>query len=332
MKIFFVLLTFFASMISRAQTHYQTIGTIERLDAGLDRVVAPDAKAEIIAEGFDWCEGPLWVAKYKMLLFSDVPRDTVYKWTAAKGKEVYLTPSGYTGKIPRGGEMGSNGLLLDKKGHLVLCQCGNKQIAMMDAPLDKPSAAYIPIADNYQGKKFNSPNDAAYNGKGELYFTDPPYGLEHGQNDPRRDIAFQGVYRANTLGQVSLVTDTLTRPNGIAFFPGGKTMLVSNSDPAKPYWYAFDADEKGNFTNARIFFSAAPFTKGVKGLPDGLKIDRRGNVFATGPGGLFFFSKEGKLLGRLRLTEAASNCALADDEKILYITNDSQVLRLKLRN
>jgi gluconolactonase len=140
------------------------------------------------------------------------------------------------------------------------------------------------------------------------------------------------VYRANTLGQVSLVTDTLTRPNGIAFFPGGKTMLVSNSDPAKPYWYAFDADEKGNFTNARIFFSAAPFTKGVKGLPDGLKIDRRGNVFATGPGGLFFFSKEGKLLGRLRLTEAASNCALADDEKTLYITNDSQVLRLKLRN
>lgn len=332
MKNVFLFLSFFATLISGAQTTYKTTGTIERLDAELDKIVSPDAKAEIIAEGFRWCEGPVWIEKEKMLLFSDVPRDTVYKWTAAKGKEVYLTPSGYTGNIPRGGEMGSNGLLLDKKGRLVLCQCGNKQMALMDAPLDKPVAKYISLAAHYGGKHFNSPNDAAYNRKGELFFTDPPYGLERGENDPKRDILFNGVYKASSKGEVSLITDTLTRPNGIAFFPGEKTMLVSNSDPRKPYWYAFDADGKGSYSHARIFFSAAPYAKGVPGLPDGLKIDSKGTVFATGPGGLYFFNKDGKLLGRFRLKEPASNCALSADEKTLYITNNRQVLRFKLRN
>ena len=156
---------------------YKTTGSIERIDAALDALIDTSAKAEIIAEGLDWSEGPVWVEKYKMLLFSDVPRDTVFKWTEAKGKEVYLTPSGYTDTIKRGGEMGSNGLTLDKNGNLVLCQCGNRQMARMDAPLAKPQPKYITLAGNYNGKKFNSPNDVVYNSKGELFFTDPPYGL-----------------------------------------------------------------------------------------------------------------------------------------------------------
>ena len=310
---------------------YKTTGTIERIDADLDAILDTSAKAEIIAEGMDWSEGPLWVEKNKMLLFSDVPRDTIFKWTEAKGKEVYLTPSGYTDTIKRGGEMGSNGLTLDKDGNLVLCQCGNRQMARMDAPLDNPKPIYVTLAGKYNGKRFNSPNDAAYNSKGELFFTDPPYGLEKQMDDPKKEIAFQGVYKVKTNGDVVLITDSLTRPNGIAFLPGEKTMLVSNSDPAKPNWYAFEMGDNGEVISSRIFYSAAGYNKSLRGLPDGMKVDKKGNVFATGPGGVWIFNSSGKLLGKLKLEQATSNIALSADEKTIYITNDMNILRLKMR-
>jgi gluconolactonase len=311
---------------------YKTTGTIEKTDESLDNIISPGAKAEIIAEGLDWSEGPVWVEQYKMLLFSDVPRDTIFKWTAEKGKEVYLTPSGYTGSEPRGGEMGSNGLTLDKDGHLVLCQCGNRQMARMNAPLDKPKPDFITLAGNYEGKRFNSPNDVVYNSKGELFFTDPPYGLEKGMEDPAKEIPFQGVYKVSSDGKVSLVTDTLTRPNGIAFLPGEKTLLVANSDPDKPNWYSFDINDDGSCSNARIFYSASGYDKSLKGLPDGFKVDKNGNVFATGPGGVWIFNSSGKLLGKVKFDNATSNIALSPDDKTMYITNDMYVLRLKMRN
>lgn len=310
---------------------YKTTGTIERIDPALDAIIDTAAKAEIIATGMNWSEGPLWIEKHNMLLFSDVPRDTIFKWTEENGKEVYLTPSGYTDSIPRGGEMGSNGLTLDANGNLVLCQCGNRQMARMDAALDNPKPNYITLAGRYDGKRFNSPNDAVYNSKGELFFTDPPYGLEKQMDDPKKEIPFQGVYKVKTTGEVILITDTLTRPNGIAFLPGEKTLLVANSDPAKPNWYAFDANQDGSFSNGRIFYSLAGYDKSLKGLPDGFKVDKNGNVFATGPGGVWIFSSSGKLLGRIKLDEATSNIALSPDEKTMYITNDMQVLRIKLR-
>jgi gluconolactonase len=204
-------------------------------------------------------------------------------------------------------------------------------MAKMDAPLDKPAPKFIPIASHYKGKKFNSPNDAVYNSQGELYFTDPPYGLEKNMEDPKKEIAFQGVYKVKTNGDVILVTDSLTRPNGIAFLPGEKTFIVANSDPEKPNWYAFDVGEHDTFTNARIFYSAAGYDRKLRGLPDGLKIDSRGNVFATGPGGIWIFDRNGKLLGKYKLPDATSNCALSPDEKTLYITNDMSLLRLKMR-
>lgn len=311
---------------------YKTAGQLEKLDPSLDSIINPSARAEIIAEGMDWSEGPLWVESQQMLLFSDVPRDTVFKWTAAKGKEVYLTPSGYTDTIKRGGEMGSNGLLIDRQGRLVLCQHGNRQMARMDAPLDHPAPKYISLAHTYMGKKFNSPNDAVYDSKGVLFFTDPPYGLEKNMDDPKKEIPFQGVYRVDTTGKVSLVTDSISRPNGIAFFPGEQKLLVASSDPLKPNWYIIDM--KADDTTAlmpHIFYSAAGADKSLKGLPDGMKIDSKGNVFASGPGGIWIFNQAGKLLGKYHLDEAVSNCALSPDEKTLYITNDMNVLRLKLR-
>lgn len=315
---------------SGSATKYKTIGSIERFDRALDDIIDTGTKAEIIAEGFDWSEGPVWIESQHALLFSDVPQNIVYKWTEEKGKEVYLTPSGYTDSVKRGGEMGSNGLLLDPSGNLVLCQHGNRQVARMDAPMNDPKSKFIAIANNYQGKKFNSPNDAVYNNNGELFFTDPPYGLEKQLEDPRKEISFQGVYEVKKDGKIILLTDSLTRPNGIAFLPGQQTLIVANSDPQKPYWYAFDVSNDG-LTNARIFYKASGYDSSAKGLPDGLKIDKRGNVFATGPGGLWIFNSEGKLLGKMKLTAATSNCAFSPDQKTLYVTNDMNVLRIKLK-
>ena len=160
-----------------AESKYKTIGTIERIDPTLDSIIFPDAKIEVITDSFDWSEGPVWIESKKMLLFSDVPQNIVYKWTEEKGKEVFLIPSGYSDSAKRGGEMGSNGLTLDPNGQLVLCQHGNRQMARMDASFDEPKSLFVSIANNYKGKKFNSPNDAVYDSAGELIFTDPPYGL-----------------------------------------------------------------------------------------------------------------------------------------------------------
>lgn len=311
--------------------NHRNIGSIEKLDPALDSIIEPGAQPEIIAEGFDWSEGPLWVKSHNMLLWSDVPRDTIYKWTEEKGKEVYLTPSGYTDTIKRGGEIGSNGLLLDNNGQLVICQCGNRQMARMDAPLDQPAPKYIPLANNYQGKKFNSPNDAVFNSKGDLFFTDPPYGLEFGMKDSKKEIPFQGVYHVTKTGDVRLISDSITRPNGIAFLPGEKTLLVANSDPQKPYWYAFDINENDSITGSRIFLSAEVEDRSLKGLPDGMKVSSKGIVFASGPGGIWIFDQHAKILGKIRLPDSASNVALSDDEKTIYITNDMYVVRLKMK-
>lgn len=314
-----------------AQAVYPIVGTIEKFDSSINNILSADAKAEVIATGFDWSEGPLWIEKGNMLLFSDVPRNTIYKWTEQKGVETYLTPSGYTGSAKRGGETGSNGLLLDKDNRLVLCQHGDRRMARMIAPLNKPRATFVTIVSGWKGKKFNSPNDAVYNSQGELFFTDPPYGLEQNMKDPDKEIPFQGVYKVKPSGEVILITDSLTRPNGIAFLPGEKTFIVANSDGQKPNWYAFDIGANNEVRNGRIFFSAAGYDRSWKGGVDGLKIDKKGNVFATGPGGIWIFNSTGRLLGKLRLNEAASNCALSADEKTLYITNDMQVLRFKMR-
>jgi gluconolactonase len=317
-----------ASLNCLSQSSYKTIGSIERYDSSINQILSRDAKAEVIADGLDWCEGPLWLEKQKTLLFSDVPKNIIYKWTEAKGKEVYLTPSGYTSSVPRGGEMGSNGLILDKKGNLVMCQCGDRRMARMDAPLMSPEAKFVTLADKHNGKRFSSPNDAAFSSKGELFFTDPPYGLAKPSDN---EMPVNGVYKVKKNGDVVLLLDSLTRPNGVGFFPGGKKLLVTNSDPRKPNWYMYDVDGD-KLKNGKIFYSAAGYDRRLKGLPDGFKIDKKGNVFSAGPGGIHIFNKNGKLLGMLKTPEATSNCSLSTDEKTLYITSDMYVLRFKLRN
>ncbi len=280
----------------------RTIGTIDRLDPALDAIISPDAKVEIIADGFDWTEGPLWLDDKKTLLFSDIPRNSVYKWTEEKGAELYLKPAGFTGDTTDSNEPGSNGLLLDDEGNLVLCQHGDRRIAMMLAPIDSPKAVYQSIVDKFEGKRLNSPNDAVFNND-DLYITDPPYGLFKGVDNPTKEIPFQGVYRAAADGRLILLVDSITRPNGIAFSPDGSRLFIASSDPAKAVWYRYDVirDGAGNVGLAmgKIFYDATALTSTEKGLPDGMKIDSNGTIFASGPGGVFIFNQEGKVLGKL---------------------------------
>lgn len=314
--------------ISRPNNH---LGKIEVINPALSDILDTNATIEIIAEGHEWTEGPVWIESEKKLLYSDIPQNRIYEWTEAKGAAVYLKKSGYTGSMSRGGESGSNGLLLDNQGRLVLCQHGDRRIAVMDAAVSSPKARFITLADKYNGMRFNSPNDACFRSNGDLFFTDPPYGLEGYVDDPAKEIPFQGVYKVSD-GKVQLLTDSITRPNGIALLNNEKTLLVANSDPDKAKWYLYDLGNADSLMNPRLLFDASSYVTPVsKGLPDGLKVDVEGNIFATGPGGVYIFNAAGKLLGRLLIPEACSNIALAEEGKVLFITADMYVLRVQLR-
>ena len=304
--------------------------SVERIDPLLDSVLSNEISIQVIGNTFEWSEGPLWVESEKMLLFSDVPTNTIYKWTEAKGVEVYLTPSGYTGTTPRGGEPGSNGLTLDDEGNLILAQHGDRRIAMMNTPIDKPTADFSTLADKYNGQRFSSPNDVVFNDY-DFYFTDPPYGLVKNMEDSSKEISFQGVYRATADGKTILLIDSLSRPNGIAFSPDRKKLYVASSDPEKARWYQYEMNDSMQIISGKILYDATAQAKTEKGLPDGLKVDSKGNIFGTGPGGVWIFNNDGKLLGKIKLTEATSNCALSTDEKTLFVTNDMNVLKIQLR-
>jgi gluconolactonase len=322
----------FSAAACNMNADMKKIGSVERIDPSLDAIIQADAKAEVIASGFAWSEGPLWLANEQKLLFSDIPNNKIHQWTEGRGLELYLTPSGYTGTAPRGGETGSNALILRNDGKLTLCQHGDRRMAYMEAPLSSPKANFVTIAGNYQGKKFNSPNDAVYRSNGDLFFTDPPYGLEKNMDDPLKELPFQGVYKVTPQGQVTLLTDSLTRPNGLAFLPGEQTLIVANSDKAKPYWYLFNIGPNDSLVSAGLLYDASTAAQQENGLPDGLKVDRQGNIFATGPGGIWIFNKDRKLVGKFKVPDnPCSNIALANDDKTLFITNAVNVLRLKMR-
>lgn len=303
---------------------------VDRLSPILDQIISPEADVEILAEGFDWTEGPLWLEQEHKLIFSDIPPNTIYSWSEQEGKQVYLIPSGYTGDLDRGGEVGSNGLLLDPEGKLVLCQHGDRRMAVMNATLGQPEPDYMTIVDNFQGKKLNSPNDAAYSNSGDLYFTDPPYGLEKNVDDPLKELDFQGVYKLDAGGELHLLTDRMTRPNGIALSVDETKLYVANSDPEQAIWMEYNILEDGSIDQGRIFYDATSEVGNVKGLPDGLKVHPSGTIFATGPGGVWIFSPEGNHLGTISTGQATSNCALGNGNKYLYITADMYLMRVAL--
>lgn len=308
----------------------QSKGFIEQLDNELEQVLNVEAKPEIIGEGFEWSEGPFWVEEHQFLLFSDVPANTIYRWTEAEGVTTYLKPSGYTGSSGRGGEIGSNGLIIDNNGELILCQHGDRRVARMVAPLNEPAPEYASVAEQYDNLRFNSPNDLVQHSSGSIYFTDPPYGLEGYVDDPAREMDYQGVYRVDSDGEISLLTDELSRPNGLAFSTHESLLYVANSDPQRAVWMVFDVLEDGDITNGRIFYDATEVVDEDPGLPDGMKVTSEGYIFATGPGGVWIFSPDTRVLGKIKTGELISNVAFNEDETILYMTADSYLLRLEL--
>ncbi|OOQ57209.1 SMP-30/gluconolactonase/LRE family protein [Mucilaginibacter pedocola] len=302
-------------------------GSIEVFRPEMKKLFSVDARAEVIAKGFKWAEGPVWVPGKKMLLFSDVPNNKVYQWTAAKGQALYLEPSGYLGTAPRAGEKGSNGLALTNDGRLLLCQDGERVLAVMDAPINAPKAKFKVLAKGYQDKRFDSPNDLAVAKNGDIYFTDPPYGLVEGI---KKDAPYQGVYRVSKNGVVTLLVDSISRPNGIALFPYGRSLIIANSDTNKPFWYKYDIDKNGKLTNGHVFYDGRAEFKKAPRSSDGVKIDPAGHVYATGPGGVWVFDSKGVPLGRVKINIDTSNCEIAYNTKEMFITAGNYVLKIKM--
>jgi gluconolactonase len=300
------------------------LGSIERLDPALDGLLNAEARAEAICKGFIWCEGPVW--KDGSLFFSDVPANILYRWKpGSRRAEVFLEPSGGILSNPDFVEPGSNGLTLDPGGRLLLCQSGGRRVVR----LEEDGRTQTVLADRFEGRRFNNPNDLVCHSSGALYFTDPSYGFKGHEASPLREMPWNGVYRIAPDHIVDLLVRDLPLPNGIAFSPDERTLYVAVSDARLPRIMAFDVQGDGLVGEGRLFFDAVPLLmRGHQGTCDGLKVDVQGNVFATAPGGVAVLSPGGKHLGTI-LLGVASNCAWGDDGATLYITADDIVCRIR---
>jgi gluconolactonase len=298
---------------------------LESLDKRFDALIAPDTKVEKIADDLKWSEGPLWDARTRSLLFSDIPNNVIMKWHADKGVTEFLKRSGYTGAVPFiGREPGSNGLTFDLEGRLTLCQHGDRRISRREA-----DGTMVPVAVAYNGKKLNSPNDLVFDNQGALYFTDPPFGLPGTFTDPTKELAFNAVFRVAPDGKITTVATELEAPNGLGFSPDYKTLYVANARASSPIWKAYAVLADGSLDKGRVFADSAALYKEGDGVPDGLKIDVQGNVFATGPGGVLVYAPDGTLLGRILTGVPTSNVAFGEDGSTLFITANHRVLRMR---
>ena len=298
--------------------------SIERLDPELDQVIAVSASVEKLAAGFNWSEGPVW--KDGALLFSDVPENVMYRWKEGlEAAEVFMKPSGTLVGEESNGRQGSNGLGMDLSGHLVICQHGARRLARVET--DGKQTA---LATHFEGKRLNSPNDMALRSNGDIYFTDPPYGLDGGNQSAQKELSFNGVFRLTPTGGVSVLVRDLTFPNGIAFSPDEKTLYVCVSDPKACKLMAYNVKEDGSVQNGRVFFDGQSMVGAERpGLFDGLKVARSGHLFVTGPGGVLVLSSNGKHLGTILTGVPTGNCAWGDDGSTLYITADATLCRIK---
>lgn len=298
---------------------------IVRLDPRFDQLVPPDAKLEKVATGFTWVEGPVWDRRTGSLLFSDIPANSIYRWKPGEGVSVFLNNSGYSGAAPFiGKEPGSNGLTFDANGRLVLCRHGDRQIGRLEV-----NGNITALADRYDGYRLNSPNDLVFKSNGDLYFTDPPFGLPRVFNDPQK-APVQGVYRISRDGTVTRLITDISAPNGIAFSPDEKTLYVSDVDPKRAAWLAYDVHADGTVANGRVFFDATRWRQDPFFGPDGFKVDQQGNIFGARPGGLSVIASDGTLLGTIETGLPTSNVAWGEDGRTLFVTGGTSVYRIRL--
>ena len=311
---------------------------LDRLDAAIDRIVPADAVVEEVANGYTWTEGPVWVVD--RLLFADITSNSIRQWSPRQGASIYLQPSGWRqARAYKGPEPGSNGMTLDAEGRLSVAGHAQRDVYRFETP--DPAGPITIMADTFEGKRLNSPNDLVYKSDGSLYFTDPPYGLEtHSDTDPEKQLAVNGVYRLNgalkhTAGappereKLELLIKDLPRPNGIAFSPDEKYLYVDNSQPQKT-WMRYTVQPDGTLAEPRLLYDATSDPR--PGNPDGMKVDAEGNIYSAGPGGIWIFSPEGKPLGTIVMPSRTSNVTWAGaDRKTLYITCSDKVFRVRLK-
>ena len=309
-----------------AQEKRETIGSVERINPEMDLYVPKGSEVEILARGFGWSEGPVWVDQLNAVLFSDVRNNKAYSWDDKNGLSIFLDPSGFTGIVPANKKAGSNGLTLNSKNELVLAMHGDRRIAKLKSWNEK---TFETIVNRYEGNLFSSPNDLVYAKNGDLYFTDPPYGLKDFNNDGLKELPYNGVYKLSYSGSLSLIIDDLSIPNGIAISNDQKTLYVNVSDREDMKIMAYDVTSSG-VTNGRVFFDGNELAKKDNGSFDGLKIHPSGTIFSTGPGGVLVIKPDGTHLGTIRTEKSSANCAFDSSFQNLYMTSHMYLTRIKL--
>lgn len=302
------------------------IGSVERLSPDIDNLIEKSAKIEILADGFEWSEGPVWSSQLNSVLFSDVPENVIYSWNEDKGLGTFTRPIGYSGNVPNLKKAGTNGLTIDADGNLIICMHGDRKITRLEKLNINRK---VTLVNSFDGNLLNSPNDLVYDSKGNLYFTDPPYGLLEGDNDKLKEIEFNGVYKVYPNGDIEVLVKNLTRPNGISISNDEKILYVANSDKNNPVIMQYDLSEEGA-KNPSVFFDGRELTKKDIGLFDGLKVHPTGNVFATGPGGVLVIKENGDHIGTIRTEVRTANCAFDENFQYLYMTSDMFLTRIKL--
>ena len=335
-KSFFIVLFTLANLLvfiqndSAQQTNKPlTVGGITYLDSSLLQLLPHGTSIEIIGSGYQHIEGPLWIKDSAMLLFSDTKARVVYRWQELKGTTKFLQNAGFTGRLPYGEEAGSNGLALNQNDELIICEHGDRRLALF--PLSGKYGLKT-LTDNYKGKRYNSPNDVVIKSDGYVYFTDPPYGLPLKEKDGLKETKSNGVYMLAKDGTLKLLIDSLVYPNGLVFSSDEKQLYVAVSDSVQPHVLVYDIKKDGAVSNGKLFFDASslPREDGMQ-RTDGLKVDVAGNVWSSGPGGLLVINKEGKLLGIVHTGEIIANCAWGDDGATLYFTGNTFLYRIKTK-
>lgn len=317
---FFSMLLMFDNRISIAQTDNAELLPLKNT---FSKIVPKDAKIEKLADGFKFTEGPVWHTD-GYLLFSDIPENKIYKYVPGEGISVYLENSGYIGSDDEKKGQGSNGLTFDESGNLIICQHGARQVLKADR-----AGNFTPIARQYKGKRLNSPNDVVVKSDGTIFFTDPPWGLAQRENDPEKELEFQGVFKLYK-GSLELVDETLARPNGIALSPDEKFLYVTDTDSDKKLYYRYDVLDDGSIDNRMLFFDATNIE--ARGGPDGIKVDKQGNCYFTGPGGVLVISPKGEHIGTIVPPESPANlCWGGKDGKTLFMTCRTSLYAINLK-
>jgi gluconolactonase len=304
------------------------VAGVIRLDPELDRIIDPAAQVEVLGRGYRWAEGPVWVPRGEYLLFSDPPNNVVHRWERNLGIHPFLSPSGLQTPTPSGvREAGANGLDLDRQGRLLIADSGTRAIVRVDLATKLRTV----LADRFEGKRFNSPNDLVVARSGAIYFSDPPYGLEGGDGSPLREQPRNGLYRLDPNGRVTLLDGSHRRPNGVALSPDERTLYLALSDEARPEVLAYALDASGRVTATRVFRDMRQqFGRGWPGLPDGLTVSATGDVFATGPGGVHVCASDGRLLGMIATGKAVANCCIGEGGRSLFMTSHDTLCRVPL--